>query len=478
VRRIAWAGLLVALGCGAMRDPVEPANVLLISIDSLRADHLGSYGYPRVTAPNLDRLASEGVLFERMVAETSWTLPSHLTILTGLSSLVHEVTADDARLPNAYETLAEVLHAHGFRTEALVSAPYLHPIFGFGQGFDRYTVLGETIYDVEEFSIDRLVRDAELQREFDRLDRASHRTRTSAELADRARAAIARLADQHFFLFVHMFDVHYDYDPPEAYWRAFDPDYRGSLDPTDYTRNPAIHPDMSPADRAHVVARYDGEILWTDEHVGRMLAALDEHGLTDRTVVAVIGDHGEEFFEHGDIGHRKTLYDEQLLVPFILRLPGRLPAGRRLAMQVRMIDVMPTLIELATGDRDRDLPGVSLVPYATGDEAQGDLPALSILQTREHLIRSLRLGGTKLVTTQPAGLPGATPRFELYDLVADPSEQTPIARGERFRAARDALERVMNREAAFQRRHATPEDRTLAMPRAMRRRLEQLGYVD
>jgi arylsulfatase A-like enzyme len=354
----------------------------------------------------------------------------------------------------------------------------MHPIFGLGQGFDAYTVLGETIYDVEGFSVDRLLRDAEFQQEFDRLDEASHATRTSRQLGDRVCEAITRLAGAApFFLFVHMFDVHFDYDPPEAYWRAFDPDYAGDFDGRDFSRNSAIRPDMPEAELRHLIARYDGEIRWTDEQVGRMLDALDEQGVGGNTVVAVIGDHGDEFFEHGDVGHRKTLFDEQLLVPFLLHMPRRLQAGRRVAMQVRMIDVKPTLLDLAVGDAGGG-PGVSLVPYASGAVRETDLAALSVLATREELISSLRLGDAKLVVTRPAGLSDVSPRIELYDLEADPGERTPILRGPDLDAARREFDEVLRRENALRLRHASDEDRSLVLPESMRRALEELGYAE
>ena len=155
----------------------------MISIDSLRSDHLGAYGYGRDTSPHLDRLAREGVLFERMIADSSWTLPTHLTMLTGLSSWAHGAMFDTRRLDPEVDTLAEILGARGYRSEGFVSGPYLHPIFGFADGFDSYELLAKTIYDEEGFSLEQLEKQPRLRRKMELSDREAHRARTSEALA-------------------------------------------------------------------------------------------------------------------------------------------------------------------------------------------------------------------------------------------------------------------------------------------------------
>lgn len=158
---------------------------------------------------------------------------------------------------------------------------------------------------------------------------------------------------------MHLFDVHYDYAAPEEYWRRFNPDYEGDFRARRFMDNPRIRPGMDPDDHRQLMALYDGEIAWTDHHVGSMLESLERYGVADDTLVVLISDHGEEFFEHGGKGHRHTLYDEQLWVPFILRFPGELPSARRVGMQVRMIDVAPTLLDLLGVDPPRQT-GTSL----------------------------------------------------------------------------------------------------------------------
>jgi choline-sulfatase len=453
-------------------------NVLLISIDSLRADHLYSYGYYRETSPNLDRLAAGGALFETMVADSSWTLPSHMTLLTGLSSRVHGVVLDDRRLDPARITLAELLRRQGYRTEAFVSADYVHPVFGFDQGFERYAVLGDSIYDEAGFSMEKLQLDPEWQTRFEKHEGASHRTQFSDELSELVRDALVRLAGEPFFLFVHMFDVHYDYNPPEEYWRKFSPDYRGDFDPVGYASNPRVHRDMAREDLEQVRTLYDGEILWTDTHIGIMLDALADAGLEDHTLVVVIGDHGEEFFEHGFKGHRKTLFDEQLLVPFILRLPEVIPAGRRLRMQARMIDVMPTILDIAGLEVPDEAMGESLLPYVRAELPEADLPAVSYLfRPGRYELTALRHPGSKLLQIRKLKAEQRV-KWGHYDLARQPAEDRAELSGPAFERAFAELDELLSQEDVLRARLETGSDNSVSLPASMRESLESLGYVE
>ena len=483
-----WLGcglLLGLLGCAPddeaqpPRTPESVQNLLLISIDSLRADHLSAYGYERPTSPNIDRLAREGVLFETMVADSSWTLPTHLTLLTGLSSWAHGVVTDDRRLPQGVPTLASILRDHGYETEGLASGPYLHPIFGFDEGFDRYELLVETPLDDEGMTAERLGSVPGVRAALEASERRARGGRTSEPLAQGVERAVARAAGRPFFVFVHMFDVHYDYDPPEPYWRRFDPDYDGDLSPHGFIENPRIHRRMPARDLEHVIARYDGEILYTDEHVGRMLDVLELYGVADRTIVAVVGDHGDEFFEHGEKGHRHTLYDEQLLVPFVLWGPGALPAARRVGMQVRMSDVAPTLLAVLGVPAPEPISGRSLLPWVTGGEEERDLPALSTLATPGLMLRTLREGDGKWQLTVPfseLANPGAG-RLEYFDLRADPGEQRSRSEVDRAARGRAEIERLYAREQSLRPADAAAQT-TGALPAPLRDALEALGYLE
>jgi arylsulfatase A-like enzyme len=378
LRRLAILLLATSAACGGA-EPDRP-NVLIVSLDSTRRDLLSCYGRdplhaPGVpTSPALDRLAAQGVLMEDAYTTTSWTLPSHLALFTGEPAHVHAVEQSYHRLPAGVPTLTQALKAAGYATAGFYSGPFLEPSFGFARGFDRYEACYGTELEAASQRAAELAaqRDAALasgdQRalqaalaEHDRakkeLQRLSHHDVSSARVTDAVLGELERRAadERPFFLFAHFFDPHYDYEPPAPHDR-FDPGYAGGFDPSNYAFNPAVAgPPQGPGPRErrigerdleHVVALYEGELAWTDAQVGRVLDKLDELGLADDTLVIVVADHGDEFFEHGSIGHRRTLFEEVVRVPMLLRLPGVLPAGERVAGLVSLLDVPATVLEL------------------------------------------------------------------------------------------------------------------------------------
>ncbi len=389
-------------GCGVGGEGAKqpPYNVVFISIDSLRADHLRSYGYSRTTSPNLDNLAREGTLFENVIAETSWTLPSHVSMLTGLSSYVHRVEQNNVQLDEDVPRLASRLKQEGYRTKGIYSGPFLDPLFGFGVGFDEYEAVGA----------DRITDKG--------ADDRSHRSITSPEITEKAIEFVNRDSNEPFFLFLHYFDVHYGYNPPEELWRKFDPDYQGNLTSEDFMTNTAIHPKMSRRDLEHVIALYDAEILFTDQHIGYLLDALQRNGLAERTLVVVTSDHGDEFFEHGGKGHKNTLFDEQLKVPLLIRMPDRVPAGRRVSSQVSHVDFMPTILDLLGVPLETPVSGTSLVGMLDGSTDQPSKAALSRLIFRKDTWVTVRTNARKYVMKHRKDR-----RHEvLFDLIADPRE--------------------------------------------------------
>lgn len=479
-RRATLLALLASFplaSCGDSGRGPRP-NVVFISIDSLRADHLSCYGYDRETSPAIDALARAGARFETVVAESSWTLPTHMTMLTGLTSAVHGVTHDGRRLADGRATLAEVLRDRGYRTRGLWSGTYLHPIFGFGQGFepgDYEGLIGELVFDRQRLDPED-PRFAE--RRFADMQTAITAV-TSPAIVDKAvefleaRGASRGGEDEApFFLFLHLFDVHFDYNPPESDWRTFDPDYDGDLDASNFPFNEAIHPGMDPRDLRHLLALYDGEIRFVDRHLGRLFTALDRLGFADDTYVVVVADHGDEFFEHGDKGHQKTLFDEVILVPWIIRGPG-IEAGRVIPHQVRHIDLMPTVLGLTGSAAPEGLMGDDLAPVLRGDRAGRDLSAVSHLETpRVPTTTSLRTPGWKLITR--AGGEVAS-RVALYDLRDDPGEERPLQDAGRVRTA---LDRLRAWSAIEQRVRAAMDDESGAveLPEELRKQLDELGY--
>ncbi len=472
---VAGAGAAVVIAGGAavggalwggLRAPRESArgrpNVLLVSIDSLRPDHLHCYGSARDTSPVIDALARDGTRFHTVVSPSSWTLPAHLTLLTGLPPERHGVVDDATRLRGDAQFLTEVLWQAGYTTAGFVSAPYLDAMYGFSQGFDLY----------DDYSI--------AKRSFE----ASQQGSTSPLLLGVFDAWLQRWnadgRERPFFAFLHMWDVHYDYTPPPPYDTMFDPDYRGSVTGEDFELGTQVHPGMDPRDLAHVVALYDGEIRYTDYYLGLVLERLRALGILDQTIVVITADHGDEFLEHGRKGHKQALYDESILVPLIIRYPGKVPAGRVVTEQVRLMDVGPTIIALAGLQRPPDFgaPGAAgpyaardLGPWITAppDRRPPPLPAFSDLVGDAPVpVASIRTAQLKLIQEQRGG-----GREELYALTSDPGERTNLLPG----AAPAST--PLRQELADWR--TTWSDRHLAAAAVFdeehRERLRALGYI-
>jgi len=408
--------LVVALlasgaGCGGGGgDGAGLRGVLLVSIDTLRPDQLGAYGYPRPTSPHLDALASDGVVFEQATSVAPWTLPAHATLLTGLLPHHHGVRTVDQRLSSAGDTLARRLGQAGFRTAAIVNSIYVGRRNGLDAGFITFQELPEP-------------------------------GRAPSGVAEKALAWLgAHQRDPApFFLFLHLYDVHSDYQAMPAFEQAFARPYQGPVDGSTAQLRRAMQGGLvlRRADRRRLVDLYDAGVAQTDAELGRVLAWLDERGLRSRVLVVVTSDHGEEFLEHGGVLHARTHYDELLRVPLVFAGPG-VPAGRRIAEPVSIADVAPTILALAgipapeMDGRDlaalwRDAAGA---PDEAGEErfvvAEGDHGG-----AENDTLRSIRGARWKLIHDRETG------RAELYDLVADPGEKNDLA--ERRPELRDEL---------------------------------------
>jgi arylsulfatase A-like enzyme len=377
-------------------EPTSPRrNILLVSIDSLRRDHVGVYGHrPEYAAeipvtPNLDALGAEGVVFEDAWTTTSWTLPSHMSLMTGLSDRRHGVEIDDFKLDPLRKTLAEALDAQGYATGGYFSGPYLDPKYGFGRGFDDYRsgmlTAAQFAAEVRERNDEREAagRPPMSEQEVKRMrDRISHWDITSPRINQLGIEFLDGIEeDEPFFLFLHYFDAHYDHIPwsmDAGLASAFDPDYAGSFDGANWYFDPRVM-DLGPPyerrigerDLRHILANYDAEIHWVDRHIGRIVQELKDRGLYEETVIMVVSDHGDEFFEHNSIGHRSTLFAEQCRIPMILRVPSEADDGRRVPTLTTIYDVAPTLLDYAGGLPLRQLPeseGRSLRDVVDGEE--------------------------------------------------------------------------------------------------------------
>ncbi|MCZ6599113.1 MAG: sulfatase, partial [Planctomycetota bacterium] len=299
-----------ASSCGGGGD-CGPRSALLITLDTTRYDALGCTGGPPGVSPNLDALAAEGVLYEQARTVCPLTMPAHASIFTGLYPLRHTVHMNSMlALPSSAHTLAERASQRGFQTAAFIAAVVLADDFGLAQGFERYDQPAPPLVQREEIHYDR---------------------RPANEVADDAIAWLAeRDPERPFLLWTHFFDPHVPHDPPGEFLRA------GKGDP------------------------YLGAVAFMDHHIGRILAALDEEGLLDETIVVVVADHGEARGDHGESTHGVLAYDSTIRVPLIVRHPDGWRAGERSDEIVSVVDVFPTLVEALELGGPGDVDGVSL----------------------------------------------------------------------------------------------------------------------
>jgi arylsulfatase A-like enzyme len=438
--------------------------VVLVSVDTLRADHLGCYGYPSPTSPFVDSLARKGVVFEKAFAQTSWTLPSHMSILTSRYPHSHQVQTLRDALPESVMTLAEVLQNEGYFTSAFVSWVFVGKQFGFGQGFEQF----------EELVPPR-----------DRVDEGSRHTIKASDFVDRVLSWAPSDPSQPFFLFLHLMDPHTHYAPPIAHARLFDPELN-QTDSGTYDSLKKFIKGLSPESLSineqelrRVAALYDGEIHYVDSQLKRLFRFLQSRGLLENTLVVFTSDHGEEFNDHGSMeGHGWTLYDEVIRIPLIMRFPENQHGGKRVSSLVQSIDIAPTVLSYVGIDPPAEFEGRNLLPLVRGVEGrEGEASSFSLL-SRFNQKWAIRTDRYKLVFTRDTkvnffNVP-VTPGFELYDLARDPLEQDNIyedssavvRRLTELAAKGMATRKKLEPEAAAE---LNPEERA---------RLRALGYAD
>jgi arylsulfatase A-like enzyme len=376
--------------------------VVIVTLDTTRADRLTPYGFMDASMPHLERLAREGVVFDRAVTPAPLTLPAHASLFTGLYPHHHAVRDNAGRpLAGSFTTLAETLRSHGFHTSAFVGSVVLASDRGLSQGFEKYG-------DVP----------------------AGRQRRADSVIGD-AIEWLEEVDAAPFFLWAHLYDPHLPYDPPEPF-------------------------------RSRYLDSYVGEIAYADAQLGRLIESLERRGLLDRTMVIVAGDHGESLGDHGERDHGMLLYEGVLRVPLIARVPG--VRARRVPSIVRLIDVMPTVLDRLDLDGPRT-DGISLSGMMEGRERERELEALSesLYPARfgRPAIRAWRDGRFKLIDASPP---------ELYDLERDPFEQRNLSE-DRPVLAKLLMKRIRGAEDSLT--AALP----LSAPSAeLKERLAALGY--
>ena len=424
--RAAVTALLLILG-GCRHEPERTAmaprdaNVLLITLDTTRADHLSCYNPGKAKTPNLDALAARGVRFLHATAQVPLTLPSHACIMTGAYPTVHGLRdMGGFVLDKSHPTIASLAQAAAFETAAFVGSRAVAHRFGLAHGFD--------VYDD----------DMGPQTEEGKLPGVFAERRASV-VTDHALEWLKQNSRRKFFVWAHYYDPHEPYDPPEP----FRHEYATSL--------------------------YEGEIAYMDEQVGRLLAGLDQLGITSRTLVIAIGDHGESLGEHGEATHGVFLYDATLHVPLLMAGP-EVPRGKVIAEQVRSIDIHPTIMEFLQVRPSTEAQGVSLWPLLEhGTPVRSDYSYGETLYPRTYMgwseLRAMRTDGWKFILA---------PHPELYDLAHDPGETHNLIGNHPAEA--DQLQKQVWMVAGVQGR--SEKVATAPLDEQTRQELASLGYVN
>ena len=454
VRSLLCAALIcsgiASSSCGGGSAPAP--NIVLISVDTLRADRLGCYGAKRETSPTIDALARRGVLYEDVTATSPWTLPSHASLLTGLYPSRHGVKDREHQLGAEVLPLAEILTGAGYRTRAIVNALYVSERFGLGRGFEAYDYVSE--WAVEPNGRRSIVNRGE-------------------EITDAAIDYVRSRGDERFFLFLHYYDVHTDLDPAPVHRESFTEDYpqalSGRTDELLAVRKGQRN--LSDRDVRHLFDLYDAEIRTLDDQLKRLFEALEASGRSEDTLVVLTSDHGEEWMEHGSVLHGRTYYQEVIGVPLIVAGPG-VDAGVRVEEPVSLIDVFPTLLALTGLSAPAGIDGRDLGPLARGEApsesrflfAEADHNNVVNGEKVQDLLRMVRSGDWKLQLDTVSGA------VELYDLASDPGETRDLSESEPDRTALllERLKAFLEAEASGS-RIAPPSSEELD-------RLRALGY--
>lgn len=404
---------------------ISKPNIVFITLDTTRADHLGCYGYEKVQTPNMDRLAEEGILFEQCIAPSPLTLPSHSSMMTGLYPTYHGVRMNgNNALSDKHKTLAELFSENGYDSGAFIAAFVLDGRWGLKQGFQFY----DDNFDLTKYKTLDLGR---IQRRAD-------------EVINSAIKWIEQKKEKSFFAWIHLYDPHTPYTPPEPYYSEY-------------------------KDRG-IAGLYDGEISYMDEQIGRLITWLKDNKLKENTIIIIMGDHGEGLGSHGELTHGYFIYEYAIRVPFIIVTPIEEFKSIRIGSQVRIIDIYPTLLEMLNIKVPEENQGKSLLSTIFDPDKAEDLLAYSEamspnLQYNWSPLYSLRTNKFKYIEA---------PRSELYNLLKDPKELNSL-----IKKYPKIVKRLKNRlkEIIEKTSEGAPEPESANLDQETIRRLATLGYM-
>jgi len=444
------------------RPAAQRKNVILICLDTLRADHLGCYGYPRKTSPNIDSLTADSSVFFNAYASSPWTLPSHVSLFTSLSGVQHQVYYHDDKMDPSLVTLADILRKNQFFCPAFTGGGFVSPEYGFSKGFDvYYTGEGGVYYH------------------------------NSAQLVYQIVSRwLERNGDKNFFIFIHTYQPHNPYACPYPYKTMFldeKPKWR-HLDLSGYLGGKGeIYRELPEKERQNIIGLYDGEIRYSDERLIKpLLEKLKEMNLYDQTMVIFTSDHGEEFFDHGSWLHGQSLYDESLKIPLIIKFPESKFAGKRIQSIVRLIDIMPTILdELGIDFSDYEFEGESLIPLLKKEDSQDRIFLADIgnnvLNSHVPQKIAINFGKYKLILNKQFSRkdlsffispPPSLAAVELYDLAQDPHEKRNIAAENR-----DLVAQLTKKIEEIHQKARKRKGEKARINEELQKELKALGYI-
>ncbi len=464
------AGGFIERGIPEVQGGCSGPPLVLLTIDTLRADRLSCYGYTRSRTPHTDELASQGVRFEEVIAQSPWTLPSIASLFTGTYPTVNGVVSARNRLDGARVTLAEVLRSAGYHTQAFISNGWLQEPFGLDQGFTGYYHESHRppYYWLSSMMMVRVVRSL-----FSGIQETMSYS-SGAHLTDLACRWLRERDDSAFFLWIHYLEPHDPYAPPHPFNQTWDTGYRGRW----FYRSGLLQKFrtglwLTAAEKTHLEALYDGEVRFVDHCVGRVLEALKDANLDRRALVVVTSDHGEEFWEHGNVSHGHSLYQELLHVPLIMRFPDRLPAGTVVSGRFRLMDLAPTLLGLLGVRNPPEMQGANLAPYVSAGAIDTSLTSFGEALIYYGEQKALLGERWKLIYDPDSG------NRELYDLEEDPEERFNVARA--YPETRDSLSAELAEWSEQSRvaNRALPEETgsRAVVGGALRQQLRAMGYL-
>lgn len=436
----------VLTGCSRRTKIPRPDHIIIVTVDAVRPDHLGCYGYSQNISPNIDQLARQGVVFDNAYANAPWTKPSVASLFSSLRPNIHRTVDRDHSLPDQILTMAERLKENGYFTCFINGGnPLIHE-FRFDQGFD--------FYDYRE-SLD------------------------SAEVIRGLSSFLSQAQGKRIFAYIHLMDTHLPYhlhdgnrDLAENAPRNFVP---GEFERRD-VREPTSRDELAPEDKAHLVDLYDEQIRYSDRSVGEMVAMFRDAGILDRSLLVLTSDHGEELWDHDNYEHAHTLYEEVLRVPLIMMGEG-LPPGR-LKSRVRLIDILPSIMELVEPRfKKGEIAGESVWRYLRKDNGKCPVFAAGTLHGDEKfcLIKDdwkVILNTKDLTTNRPLIGFRAEDTVELYDLKTDPREKHNL-RDEKPKVLAGLLKELaslINTKSPIEARKEILDEKTVE-------RLRSLGYI-